>query len=260
MPRFSCNLGFLFTEVPFLARFAAAARAGFAAVEIADPYAWPHDEQAARLREHALACALINFPMGDPSRGDRGLGCLPGRVPEFRDSVALAIDTARALGCTRANCMAGRRPAGADPHELRATLVDNLRFAARQCARAGLTVCLEPLNDVDDPAIFLSGSAEAVAIIREVGEDNLQLQLDCYHAQIMEGDAAATVARLLPVIGHIQIGDVPGRHEPGTGTIDFPALFALLDEAGYRGWVGAEYRPSRATAETLAWLPRARPR
>jgi hydroxypyruvate isomerase len=256
MPRFSANLGFLFTEEPLLDRFAAAARAGFTAVELPAPYG----QIAAigdRLRAFGLTLALFNLPMGDASHGDRGIACLPDRVPEFQSSVALAVETARLLGCRTANCMAGRVPAGADPAELRATLVANLRFAARAFARAGLTLCLEPLNALEDPVIFVRGSQQAVDIIRDVAEDNLKLQLDCYHLQLMEGDLPATITRFAPLLGHVQIADVPGRHEPGSGTIDHPALFTLLDGLGYAGWVGAEYHPSKATAETLGWLPRA---
>jgi hydroxypyruvate isomerase len=149
--------------------------------------------------------------------------------------------------------MAGRIPAGADPARLRDTLVDNLRFAARAFAGAGLTLCLEPLNALEDPVIFVRGSQQAVDIIRDVGEPNLRLQFDCYHLQLMEGSLPETIARFFPLIGHVQIADAPGRHEPGTGEIDYPALFALLDRLGYAGWVGAEYRPSRPTPETLAW-------
>jgi hydroxypyruvate isomerase len=199
---------------------------------------------------------LLNFPMGDRARGEMGIACLPDRVAEFRESVPRAIAAARALGCPRLNCMAGRQPAGAEPGALRATLIANLRLAAEACARAGLEVCLEPLNTVDHPDIFVRGSAQAVSLIDEVGASNLRLQFDCYHLQLMEGDLPASLERLLPLIGHVQIGDVPGRHEPGSGDLPYPALFALLDRLGYPGWVGAEYRPSRRTEDTLAWLPR----
>jgi hydroxypyruvate isomerase len=210
-------------------------------------------EVAARLRANHLACVLLNFPMGDRAQGEMGIACLPGRIAEFREGVTQGIEAARALGCPRLNCMAGRRPPGADATALRATLVENLRYAARACAAAGLGVTVEPLNTTDYPDIFVSGSAQAIELIREVGADNLHLQFDCYHLQIMEGDLAAALERLLPVIGHVQIGDVPGRHEPGSGAIDYPALFARLDRLGYAGWVGAEYHPSRRTEETLAW-------
>jgi hydroxypyruvate isomerase len=255
VPRFSANLHFLFGERPFLERFAAAARAGFRAVEFPDPYRHSADELTAGLRAERLACVLLNFPMGDRARGEMGIACLPDRMEEFRASVPRAIAAARALGCPRLNCMAGRQPAGADPHRLHATLVQNLRLATAACARAGLEVCLEPLNTRDHPDIFLRGSQQALALIEEVGASNLRLQFDCYHLQLMEGGLAVALERLLPSIGHIQIGDVPGRHEPGSGEIDYPTIFALLDRLGYRGWVGAEYHPSRPTEETLGWLP-----
>jgi hydroxypyruvate isomerase len=253
MPRFSANLGFLFTEEPFLDRFAAAARAGFAAVELSEPYGYDPAALAELLRRQGLACALINLPMGEPARGEKGLAGLPERVAAFRASVPLAIETARALGCATANCLAGRLPVGTDPAKAHATLVENVRFAARAFADAGLTLCLEALNTVDVPGFLLHGSQQVAALIREVGEDNVKLQFDCYHMEIMEGDLRASLERLLPIIGHVQFADVPGRHEPGTGRVDYAALFSHLDRIGYRGWVGAEYRPSRRTPESLAW-------
>jgi hydroxypyruvate isomerase len=256
VPRFSANLHFLFSEHPFLERFAPAARAGFQAVEFPDPYAHPLPELAARLEANDLACVLLNFPMGDRAKGDLGMACLPHRQEEFRASVPRAIEAARALGCPRLNCMAGRQPAGADPAELRATLVRNLALAARECARAGLEVTLEPLNAFDTPDIFVRGSGQALELIREVGADNLRLQFDCYHLERMEGDIAATLERVLPLVGHIQIGDVPGRHEPGTGEIRYDELFRRLDLLGYGGWVGAEYYPSGRTDDSFGWLHR----
>ena len=254
MPRFSANLHFLFNERDFLDRFAAAAAAGFRAVEFPDPYAHPLPELAARLRANDLACVLLNFPMGDRAKGEMGIACLPDRVIEFRAGVARAIEAARALGCPRLNCMAGRRPPGVDPGALRATLVQNLTVAAQSCADAGLELCLEPLNSVDCPDIFIDGTTLATEVMGAVGARNLRLQFDCYHLQIMEGGLEAALQRLLPMIGHVQIGDVPGRHEPGTGEIDYPRLFALLDRLGYGGWVGAEYRPSGRTEDSFGWM------
>ena len=224
-------------------------------MEFPDPYAHPLPALAQRLRAHALECVLLNFPMGDRARGEMGIACLPDRTAEFRAGLERAIEAATALGCPRLNCMAGRQPAGADPASLRATLVANLRLAAEACARHGLEVTLEPLNTSDLPDIFVHGTAQALAILDEAGAPNLRLQFDCYHLQIMEGALESALPRLLPRIGHIQLGDVPGRHEPGTGTIPYPRLFALLDRLGYQGWVGAEYHPSRRTEETFGWLP-----
>jgi hydroxypyruvate isomerase len=256
MPRFSANVGFLFQEQPLLDRFAAAARAGFSAVELADPYG-----QAAaiaeRLQAHRLQCVLVNLPMGDKGRGDKGLACLPDRIAEFRDGVVLGADTARALRCPRVNCMAGVAPPDADPALLRATFLDNVRFAARELRKAGVAVSLEALNTVERPGFFLHRAQQAEELVRELaaGGDEVTFQLDLYHMQLMGEDLAALITRMAPLTGHVQFADVPGRHEPGTGTLPFPALFTRLDQAGYRGWVGAEYVPSRRTEETLGWLP-----
>jgi hydroxypyruvate isomerase len=255
MPRFSANLHFLFTELPFLDRFGAAAAAGFRAVEFPDPYAHDGREIRARLDEHGLACVLINMPMGDPARGDKGLAGLPDRREEFREGVARAVDRAALLGCPRINCLAGRQAPGADRRLLLGTLVENLAFAARELAAAGLALDLEPLNTVETPGYLVGTSALAVDIIREVAAPNLALQFDCYHLEIMEGGLLDRVTRLAPLIGHIQIADVPGRHEPGTGRIDFPAVFAAIDGSGYGGWVGAEYVPTGATGASFGWRP-----
>jgi hydroxypyruvate isomerase len=255
LPRFSANLHFLFGELPFPERFAAAARAGFRAVEFPDPYGHPLPALAERLRASDLACVLLNVPMGDRARGEMGIACLPDRTEEFRAGMDRAVEAARALHCPRLNCMAGRQPPGVDPRDVHDTLVRNLGLAAAAAGRAGLELTLEPLNTTDYPDIFVRGTAQALALIQEVGAANLRLQFDCYHLQLMEGDLEASLERLLPHIGHVQIGDVPGRHEPGTGTIPYPRIFALLDRLGYDGWVGAEYHPSRRTEETLGWLP-----
>jgi hydroxypyruvate isomerase len=252
MPRFAANLSWLFTELPFLDRFAAAAAAGFKAIEIQFPYVAPKDAIAQRLAEHNLEIVLHNVPPG--REGDRGLACLPDRQAEFRDTVALALDYAVALKTPRMHCMAGTAPADADPARLRATYVENIRFAAEVSASAGVTINIEPLNTRDNPGYFLNRSAQAADLLDEIGAPNVKLQYDVYHMQIMEGDLVPTIARLLPRIGHIQVADTPGRHEPGTGEINYPFVLAQIDALGYEGWVSCEYRPKTTTAESLRWL------
>jgi hydroxypyruvate isomerase len=253
MPRFAANLTMLFTEVPFLDRFERAALAGFKAVEFLFPYAHPAEEIRRRLDEHQLTLVLHNLPAGDWDAGERGIACLPDRVDEFRAGVAKAITYAKALGVTQLNCLAGRAPAGVDPAVLNRTLVENLRFAAAALRLADLKLLLEPINTVDIPGFFVSRTVEALAIIDEVGADNLFLQYDLYHAQRMEGELAATLEKHLARIAHVQLADNPGRHEPGTGEINYPFLFAHLDRIGYRGWVGCEYKPATTTEAGLHW-------
>jgi hydroxypyruvate isomerase len=253
MPRFSANLSFLFTEVDFTERFAAARRAGFAAVEFHFPYAHEPAVLDAAVRDAGTNVVLFNLPAGDWAGGERGIACLPGREAEFREGVARAIDYARTLGCPRLNCLAGVLPAHVDAAQGRATLLDNLRHAAQTVTRAGLKLLIEPLNNADTPGFLVSRTREALALIDAVGADRLSLQYDLYHARVMGDDLVQTLEEFMPRIGHIQFADHPGRHEPGSGTTDFPALFALIDQLGYGGWVGAEYAPLSATSSSLAW-------
>ncbi len=253
MPRFAANLTLLFDDAPFLDRFERAARAGFAAVEFQLPYAHPAAAIRERLAATGLACVLHNLPAGDWDAGERGIACLPGREAEFRAGVAQAIDYAQALGVPQLNCLAGLAPEGADPARLHACFVDNLRFAADALRAAGLGLLIEPINSHDMPGFFLNRSAQALAILDEVGAANLRLQYDCYHAQRMEGELAGTLRRHLARIGHVQVADNPGRHEPGSGEIAYGFLFAELDRLGYAGWVGCEYRPRGRTEEGLGW-------
>ena len=252
--RFAANLGWLFQEHPFLDRFAAARGTGFRGVEFAQPYEYPAAEIAARLRDHDLECVLINLPMGDKSKGDFGIACRPGREAEFREGVARGIEYAHRIGVKKLNCISGTAKAGEDRDAMRATLVSNLRLAAREFKAAGLDLVLEPINTHDVAGFFVSRSPEAVAIIGEVGADNLGLQCDLYHTAMMGDDPAAILRQCWPSIRHIQFADAPGRGEPGTGNIDFPPLFALIERLGYRGWVSAEYRPSKPTPETVTFL------
>lgn len=254
MLSFSANLSMLFTEVDFLDRFALASDAGFRAVECQFPYPYPIEALAERLQRHGLVQVLINLPPGDWSRGERGIACLPDRVAEFRDSVARGIEYATALGCTRVNCLAGIVPSAGDLRQLRATLVENLRFAAREMNRCGITLVIEPLNSRDVPGFFVRTSGQAVEIIEEVGADNLALQFDVYHTHIMEDDVLISLREHMRHIAHVQIADDPGRHEPGTGNIDFDSVFEALQQANYNGWIGCEYTPSTTTGNSLDWL------
>lgn len=255
MPRFCANLSFLFDDVDFPERFARAARAGFTGVEYMFPYAWSPDELARLLRENGLVQVLHNLPPGDWAAGERGIACLPGREAEFRTGVEQGIEYARALGCVQLNCLAGLAPAGVPEAELHATLAANLRHAARRLAAHGIRLLIEPINSrVDMPGFFLDTPRKALALIESLGEENLWLQYDVYHAQIMEGDLARTLERALARIAHVQIADNPGRHEPGSGEINFPYLFGLLDRLGYPGWVGCEYRPRAGSEAGLGWL------
>lgn len=254
MPRFSANLSFLFSERPFLERFTAARDAGFAGVEFHFPYAFDRAALAEVVLTSGLDVVLFNLPAGDWAAGERGIACHPRRIAEFQDGVGLAIEYARLLGCPRLNCLAGIAPPDAGAERALETLVENLRFAAAVSQRAGIELLVEPLNTRDTPGFLLATSKAAMAAIGQVGHANLKLQYDIYHAQVMEGDLAQTLERELARIGHIQFADNPGRHEPGTGEINFPFLFAHLDRLGYAGWVGCEYKPSVTTEASLGWM------
>lgn len=254
MPKFAANLTLMFNEVPFPQRFHCAARAGFSAVEFLFPYAHAPEEVAGWLRENGLINALFNLPPGDWEGGERGLASLPGREAEFRESVARALDYARALGTPRLHVMAGLCPEGADRAAHRNTYIQNLRYAARELARCGVELMIEPINTRDMPGYFLTTQADAHAVREEVGAPNLKVQMDFYHVQIMEGDIATKLRRYLAHVGHIQIAGVPARNEPDDGEVNYAYLFRLLDELGYAGWVGCEYRPRGRTEEGLGWL------
>jgi len=270
MPRFAANLSWLYTELPFAQRFEAAARDGFEAVEILSPYAWPAAELKSLLAGNGLQLVLLNTPPGGTDAASierawaspqKGTACLPGHEAEFDAGVALALDYAQALDCPRIHVMAGVLPAGAEREELQPLYVDNLRRAAEQAARAGIELLIEPINTRDIPGYFLNRQDHAHEVIDAVGVPNLKVQMDLYHCQIVEGDLAMKLRRYLPTgrVGHVQIAGAPGRHEPDLGEIHYPYLFALLDELGYGGWVGCEYRPARgpapaATTAGLGWM------
>jgi 2-dehydrotetronate isomerase len=252
MPKLAANLSYLFTEVPFLERFEAAASAGFRAVEFQYPYEFPPEEIAARLERHRLEHVLFNLPPGDPEKGERGLAALPGREADFMRHVARALGYARATGCTRIHALAGIQSGEA----AEAVYVANLRAAADFLAPHGITVLIEPLNSRDNPGYFLNTTDAGLRIIDRAGRANLGLQFDLYHCQIMEGDLARHVRDLAGRFAHVQIAGVPERHEPDIGEVNYAYLLELLDEAGYGGWVGCEYRPRAGTLAGLGWARR----
>lgn len=254
MPRFSANISVLFTERGLLERFAAAADAGFAAVEIQFPYAHA-PEELARVREAAgIAVALFNIPAGNMLAGERGIACLPGREEDFRAGVARAAEYAEALDCTAVNVLAGLRPEGVDRKTALATLAGNLAFAGAEMGKHGVTVLAEAVNDTTMPGFLVNRTQEAVAAIKRAGHRGLAVQADIFHMAMMGEDIVPALRSCAPHLGHIQFADAPGRHEPGTGDLDFPAIFAAIDALGYTGWVGAEYQPSGDTAASLGWL------
>jgi len=258
MPRFAANLTMLYPEHDFLDRFAAAAADGFTAVEYLFPYAYEEDELARRLDDHGLEQVLFNGPPGDWDGGERGIACLPGREEEFRRGIATALEYADALHCPRVHVMAGLAPAGVDRDALRATYVGNLAWAAEQAGTHGIDILMEPINTRGIPGFFLNRQDDAHAVVAEVGASNLKVQMDLYHCQIVEGDVAMKLRRYLPTgrVGHIQIAGVPERHEPDAGELNHDYLFAVIDESGFDGWIGCEYRPKAGTSAGLGWLRR----
>ncbi|MEO6749263.1 MAG: 2-oxo-tetronate isomerase [Casimicrobiaceae bacterium] len=257
MPRFSANLGFLFNEVPFLERFGEAAHAGFRAVEFAFAYETKVDEIAIQAERHKLEVVLINAPPGDWSAGERGIASLDGREHDFAAGLVTALRYASVLRCPRVHVMAGALADGAGEDERakrRRAYLRNLRFACEEAQALGVTILIEPINPRDIPGYFLTTQAEAHAIREEIGAPNLKVQMDLYHAQIVEGDLTTKIRRWLPHIGHIQIAGVPGRHEPDNGEVNYAYLFRLLDELRYPGYIGCEYRPEHGTVEGLAWM------
>ena len=254
MPRFSANLSFLYAELGFMERFAAAAKDGFKAVEYVEPYAFPAEDIAAALKANGLAQALFNLPPGNWAAGERGIACHPDRVGEFEAGVATAIRYGKALGCSKINCLAGIAPAGSSAEERDAILVANLKFAAPRLADAGITLLLEPINLRDIPGFHVSTTHHAERVLDAVGSDNLLIQYDIYHTQVMQGDLVPTYARLKERIGHVQIADNPGRNEPGTGEINYGFVLSELDRLGYDGWIGCEYKPKSGTSAGLGWM------
>jgi len=253
MPRFAANVSTLFAEHAFLDRFAAARKAGFRAVEYQYPYDFDAQEVARAARDAAVEVVLHNMPQGESQRNERGTACLPGREQRFRDDLERAIEYARAVRCPSLHLMAGVVPAGAERAALHATYVANLRHAAKRLEGEGMRLLIEPLSERTVANCFLRSSAQAAQVLEEVGARNAAIQYDLFHMQVMEGNLATTIERLLPRIGHMQIADVPGRHEPGSGEINFDFMFKHVDAIGYAGWIGCEYNPAGDTLEGLKW-------
>ena len=253
MPRFAANLSMLFTEWPFLDRFEAAARAGFAGVECLFPYDHPAEVIAERLAAAGLEQVLFNVPPGDWAAGERGLAALPGREREFEAAFERALAYAGALNCRRLHVMAGIPLPDTDRAEAQAVYVRNLKAAAAKAARQGVTILVEPISPRTMPGYHLTRQAEARRTLQAVAADNLRIQLDLFHCQIVEGNLADTIRGQLDRIGHVQVAGVPGRQEPSVGEINYPYLFALLDTLGYGGWIGCEYRPAAGTLDGLDW-------
>ena len=254
MLKFSANLTMMFNEVDFLARFERASKAGFRGVEYLFPYEWEKQELVEELDMHGLEQVLHNLPAGNWSAGERGIACLPQRVGEFQEGVGLAIEYAKALRCSRLNCHVGLTPDKVPVEEVRQTLVENLRFAANALEKEGIRLLVEPLNNQDIPGFYLVHTQDALQLLEEVNHTNLWLQYDIYHMQIMEGNLTRTIVDNLAHIAHIQLADNPGRHEPGTGEINYTNLLRFIDEAGYDGWLGCEYKPAGVTEDGLEWV------
>ncbi len=256
MPRLAANLSMMFNEVPFLDRFDAAARAGFKAVEFLFPYEYPAAELKRRLDANGLQLVLFNMPPGDWAGGERGLASLPGRQAEFRTNVGRALEYATALGCKLVHSMAGIPPAGTPPVTAAAVFAANIAWAAERAEAAGVRLALEPINHRDMPGYHLNTMQQGADVIAAIGVERVGLQFDLYHCQITEGDITKRIEKLLPVIAHMQLADVPDRHEPGTGEIGWDYVLPRIDALGYQGWIGCEYRPAGDTVAGLAWRKR----
>jgi len=257
VPNFAANLSMMYTEKPFIERFAAAAADGFNGVEFLFPYEYSANELAQALQASGLSQVLFNSPPGNWENNERGLSSIPGRESEFLDGVDQAIEYAVALKCPNVHCMAGLAVDGLDPHKQRDTYVSNLTQAAGKMAKAGLNTLIEPINQRDIPGFFLNTQADAHEVVKAVGAANLKVQMDLYHCQIVEGDVAMRIREHIDGVGHFQIAGVPERHEPDLGEVNYPYLFDLIDSLGFTGWIGCEYRPAGETSAGLGWLQNA---
>ena len=254
MPKFNANLTMMYNEVEFLDRFERAANSGFKGVEFLFPYAYSKEEILERLQKHGLELVLHNLPAGVWDAGERGIAVLPDRVGEFQEGVGKAIEYAKALSCRQLNCLVGKTPQGLSQDKIEGTLVDNLKFAAGALEQEGIRLLVEPLNSQDIPGFHIVHSADALRIFEMVNHVNVWLQYDIYHMQIMEGNLTKTVRENIDRIAHMQLADNPGRNEPGTGEINYTNLFRFIDEAGYDGWIGCEYKPAGVTEAGLGWI------
>jgi len=254
MPKFAANLTMMYNEHPFPERFSAAGKDGFRSVEFLFPYDFSPREIKTQLDENNLTQVLFNCPPGDWSAGERGIASLPGREEEFKRGVEKALEYARIIGTKRLHVMAGLMQSGLDRAHQHDIYLGNLAYAAEQASSLGITVLIEPINTRDMPGYFLSRQQDAHAICRTVAAPNLRVQLDLYHCQIMEGDLAMTIRRDWMDVGHMQIAGVPDRHEPDLGEVNYPYLFSMIDELGYEGWIGCEYRPKAGTSDGLGWF------
>ncbi len=260
MPRFAANLSMMYGEHAFLDRFAAAAKDEFTAIEYLFPYEYPAQELKALLEGNGLTQVLINAPPGNFAAGERGAASIPGKEDVFRRDMNTALAYAQALDCPRVHVMAGLQPQGVDRKAMRDTFIDNLAWAVELAATAGIALLIEPINTRDIPGYFLNRQDDAHAIVQEIGSSTLKVQMDLYHCQIVEGDVTMKLRKYLQQgntrVGHIQVAGVPDRHEPDHGELDYAYLFGVIDELGYDGWIGCEYRPRAGTSEGLGWLRR----
>ncbi|KXF82431.1 2-oxo-tetronate isomerase [Enterovibrio coralii] len=254
MARFAANLTMLFNEVDFLTRFEKAHDAGFKAVEFLFPYAYEPQVLADKLSQFGFEQALFNMPPGDWDAGERGFAAIPGREAEFRQSVDTALMYAQALKCKKVHAMSGLLDSQFSYQEHVDTFIENIRYAADKFAEQGVELMIEPLNSRDVPGYFVAHQREAVELIKQVDRPNVKLQFDVYHAQIMDGDLTVMIRDLADYIGHVQIASVPERHEPSEGEVNYPHVFNMLDNAGYVGWIGCEYKPRKSTEEGLDWV------
>lgn len=253
MLKFAANLSMLYPEVPFIERFFRARQSGFDSVEFLFPYPAGLDAVRQACQDNALSVVLFNLPAGRWGEGERGIAILPDRRQEFRTGVAEAMDYAAGLGVRRMNCLAGKRPDSLPAADAWAVAVENLRYAAKELGRAGLTLLVEPINPYDIPGFFLNTTQQTVELLTAIGEPNVRIQYDIYHMQRTQGEILATFVALKPLIAHLQIADNPGRHQPGTGELHYGRILAALEAAGYDGHIGLEYLPLGTTEESLGW-------